>query len=41
MAFFFLNVHWGFVCMFVCVKVSETLELEIQIVVSCHVGAGN
>lgn len=25
----------------VCAKVTEPLELELQILVSCHVGAGN
>jgi hypothetical protein len=27
--------------MYVYVKVSDPLELELQTVVSCHVGAGN
>lgn len=28
-------------CMYVCVRMLEALELESQIAVSCHVGAGN
>lgn len=39
--FFFSNVHWYFVCMHVCVRVLDTLELELWTEVSCHVGAGN
>ena len=35
------NVHWWFVYMYVCLRVSEALELELQTGVSCHVGAGN
>ena len=34
-------VHWCFACMYICVRVSETLGLELQIVVSCHVDTGN
>jgi hypothetical protein len=33
---FLFYVHW-----YVCVKVSDPLELELQVVVSCHEGAGN
>lgn len=32
---------WHFACLHVCMGVSGTLELEVQIVVSCHEGAGN
>ena len=28
-------------CLSVCVRVSDPLELELQTVVSCHMGAGN
>jgi hypothetical protein len=28
-------------CMYVCVRMLDPLELELQTVVSCHVGAGN
>ena len=34
-------VHWCFACMYVCVRVSDSLELELQTVVSFHVCAGN
>jgi hypothetical protein len=34
-------VHWYFACMYIRVSVSDALELELQTVVSCHVGAGN
>jgi hypothetical protein len=27
--------------MYVCVRASDPLELELQTAVSCHVGAGN
>jgi hypothetical protein len=30
----------GFACIHVCVRVSDPLGLELQTVVSCHVGAG-
>ena len=32
---------WCFACMCVCVRVLGSLELELQTVVRCHVGAGN
>ena len=35
------NVHWCFACMYVCGRLSNPLELELQMVMSCHVGAGN
>ena len=38
---FLFYVHWHFVCMYVCVRVLDPLELELKTVVSCHVGAGN
>jgi hypothetical protein len=34
-----MNIGVLFTCM--CMKVSDALELELQIVVSCYVGAGN
>lgn len=33
-------VAWCFVCMYVSVKMSDPLELELQTVVICHVDAG-
>ena len=30
-----------FACMYICVRVLDPLELELQTVVSCHVVAGN
>lgn len=38
---FLLYVHWCFACVYICIEVSENLELELQISVSCNVGAGN
>jgi hypothetical protein len=35
------HVHPFFACIYVCVEVSNPLELELQMVVSCHVGFGN
>ena len=37
--FVFILVHWYFTCMNVCVRVSDLLDLELQTVVNCHVGA--
>ena len=37
--FVFILVHWYFTCMNVCVRMSDLLELELQTVVNCHVGA--
>lgn len=34
------NVHWCFVYMHVCVRALDSLELDLQTVVSCHEGAG-
>lgn len=34
-------VHWCFVCMYVCVRVPDPLELELETVLSSSVGAGN
>lgn len=34
-------VHWCFACMYVCVRVLDLLELQLQAVISCRVGAGN
>jgi hypothetical protein len=34
-------ISWCFACMYVCMRVSDPLELESQTGVSCHVGAGN
>lgn len=39
--FTFIYVRWSFVCMHVCVTVSEHLKLELQTGMSCHAGAGN
>ena len=36
-----LYMHWCFACMYICVRVLDLLELELQTVVNCHVGAGN
>ena len=38
---FLSYVHWCFAYKCVCVRVSDPLGLELQTVVSCHVGAGN
>jgi hypothetical protein len=35
------HVYWCFLPVYVCVWVSNPLELELQKVVSCHVGARN
>jgi hypothetical protein len=34
-------VHWCFDCMHGSVRVSDALEVELQTVVSFHLGAGN
>lgn len=34
----FLNVRKYFACMYVCMRVWDTLEQELQTVLSCHVG---
>jgi hypothetical protein len=34
-------VHWCFACVYVCVRVSGPLELELQTVANHHVGDGN
>ena len=36
---FSFYVYWCFAYMHVCVRVLNPLELELQTVVSCHVGA--
>jgi hypothetical protein len=36
-----LFVYWYFASLYVYVRVSDPLELELQTVVGCHVGAGN
>jgi hypothetical protein len=41
MIYFYFMYIWCFACMYVCVKVPDSLELELQTVVSCHVLAGN
>lgn len=38
---FLFYVQWCFACMCVCVTMSHPQELELQIAVSCHVGAEN
>ena len=46
-AFFFVILCVpGFACMYactpcVCLVIPDSLELELQLVMSCHVGAGN
>lgn len=37
--FVFILVQWYFTCMNVCVRMSDLLDLELQTVVNCHVGA--
>jgi hypothetical protein len=37
---FFIFAHSGFTCIYVWVRVLDPLELELQTVASCHVGAG-
>lgn len=32
-------MHWCFACIYICVRVSDILELESQAVLSCHAGA--
>lgn len=39
--FILTYVHLCFACMYVHVKMSDALELELQKVVSYHVGTGN
>lgn len=34
-------VHWCFACLYACMEVPHSLELELQTAVSCHVGAEN
>jgi hypothetical protein len=41
MIYFNFYVHWHFVCIYVCVRVLDLLELKLQAVVSCPEGAGN
>ena len=38
---FFFMCNWFLACTYFCVRVSDPLKLELQTVVSCHVGAGN
>lgn len=38
---FLLYVHLCLACMYVCARVLDTLEVELQIVVNCHVAVGN
>ena len=38
---FIFYVHWCYAFMYVWVRVSGPLELELQSAVSCHVGDGN
>jgi hypothetical protein len=37
---FLFRMDWRFVCMHICMRVSEPLELELQIAMGCYVGAG-
>jgi hypothetical protein len=39
--FFLFYIYWCFACVYICVRESDPLELELQMVVSCHVVAGN
>lgn len=39
--FYFVSIHWCFVCMYVYVIVSYPVELELQTIVSHHVGVRN
>jgi hypothetical protein len=46
LAFFLITIYlvyvrWCFACMNICVKRSDWLKLELQTVVSCHLGARN
>jgi hypothetical protein len=41
MYLFLFYMHWCFAYMNVCVRVLGPLELELQTVVSCRLGAGN
>lgn len=34
-------MHWCLACIYVCVRVTDSLELELQTTVRCHEGAGN
>jgi hypothetical protein len=36
-----MSIDWCFACMYVCVRVSDSLDMELQTVVSCNVGARN
>ena len=36
----YFYVHWCIACMYVCVRVSDPLEMELQRVVSYHMGVG-
>ena len=38
---FLFYMLWCFACMYVCARLSDPLELEIQTVVSCYVVVGN
>ena len=38
--YFFIYVHLCFAFTYICMRVSDTLELELQTLVSCRVGAG-
>ena len=39
--FIHFYVQWCSACLYVCMKVSDTLKLELLTVTSCHVGAKN
>lgn len=41
MIYFLFYVHLRFARIYVCVRVSDALNLEVQTVVSCYVGNGN
>lgn len=39
--FYFMSIDWYFSYMYVLVRVLDPLELDLQTIVSCYVGAGN
>ena len=39
--YIFLKIYLFFCALMLCLHVPDPLELELQTIVSCHVGAGN
>lgn len=39
--FYFMSIDWYFSYMYVLVRVLDPLELDLQTIMSCYVGAGN